>query len=229
MDGDGGGRGPARRDGPADGDGDPDADGFRDGAGDGGRLPVGRFLPPGQRLVDQAPVMHYGPVPRRRPDRWRFTVGGATADGAEHEFTLAELLDLPPLEVVADLHCASGWSSLDERWSGVAARDVVELAPPRRDVEHVLVFAEFGYTATVRLEDLVSPRAVLATHHDGDPLTDARGAPLRLVLPHLYSWKGPKWVRGWNYLTEVERGFWEQRGYHLRGDAWRTERYAYQE
>ena len=25
------------------------------------------------------------------------------------------------------------------------------------------------------------------------------------------------------------RGFWEERGYHLRGDAWREERYAYQE
>ena len=193
------------------------------------RLPADRHLPPGQHLVAEAPVMHYGPVPRRRPERWRFTVGGVTEDGVEHDFTLEQLLGLPPVEVVADLHCATGWSSVDERWSGVAARAVVELAPPRPDIEHVLVFAEYGYSATVRLEDLVSPRTVLATHHDGAPLSDERGGPVRLILPHLYSWKGPKWARGWNYLTDVERGFWEDRGYHLRGDAWRAERYSYQE
>jgi DMSO/TMAO reductase YedYZ molybdopterin-dependent catalytic subunit len=193
------------------------------------RLPADRFLPPGQRLVAEAPVMHYGPVPRRRPDRWRLTVGGATADGSERELTFEQVLALTPLEVVADLHCATGWSSVDERWSGVAARDVVEAAPPRTDVEHVLVFAEYGYAATVRLEDLVSPRAVLATRRGGEALSDERGGPLRLILPHLYSWKGPKWLRGWNYLTEVQRGFWEDRGYHLRGDAWREERYSYQE
>jgi DMSO/TMAO reductase YedYZ molybdopterin-dependent catalytic subunit len=192
-------------------------------------LPADRHLPPGQRLAAPAPVMHYGPVPRRRPDRWRFTVGGASEDGAEHVLTFAEVTALPHHEVVADLHCATGWSAVDERWSGVLARDVVELAPPRHDVEHVLVFAEYGYSATVRLEDLVSARTLLATHRDGEELSDERGGPLRLIVPHLYSWKGPKWLRGWNYLTEVERGFWEERGYHLRGDAWREERYSYQE
>ena len=75
----------------------------------------------------------------------------------------------------------------------------------------------------------MSARAVLATHHDGVPLTQERGAPLRLVIPHLYSWKGPKWVRGWSYTAAPQRGFWEERGYHVRGDAWREERYAYQE
>ena len=93
----------------------------------------------------------------------------------------------------------------------------------------MLVFAEYGYSATVRLEDLVSARTLLATHRDDEELSDERGGPLRLIVPHLYSWRGPKWLRGWNYLTEVERGFWEERGYHLRGDAWREERYSYQE
>lgn len=173
--------------------------------------------------------MHYGPVPRARPDRWRFTVGGATADDTEREFRLADLLALPVADVVADLHCATHWSVLDQRWSGVLARDVIELAPPADGVDQVLVFAEYGYSATVRLEDLASARAVLATALDGRALTPEHGAPMRLVIPHLYSWKGPKWVRGWNYLAEPQRGFWEERGYHMRGDAWLEERYAYQE
>ncbi|ACQ80163.1 oxidoreductase molybdopterin binding [Beutenbergia cavernae DSM 12333] len=192
-------------------------------------LPADRSLPPGQRLVGALPVMHYGPVPKRRPERWDLRVGGATASGAEHVLGWDDVAALPRLEVVADLHCASRWSVLDQSWSGHAASALVELAPPRSDVAEVLVFAEFGYAAVVALEDLVSGRAVLATHLDGEVLDDAHGGPLRLVIPHLYSWKGPKWLRGWTYLTEPERGFWEARGYHRRGDAWREERYAYQE
>lgn len=191
--------------------------------------PPDRSLPPGQRLLPALPVMHYGPVPRFRPERWRFTVGGATRDGCERELLLEELVALPRTDVLADIHCATRWSVLDQCWSGALARDVVALVPPADGVEHVLVFAEYGYAATVRLEDLVSARSLLATHLDGAPLTAEHGAPLRLVIPHLYSWKGPKWLRGWNYLTAPERGFWEERGYHMRGDAWREERYAYQE
>ena len=192
-------------------------------------LPPDRSLPPGQHLVSPLPVMHYGPVPPERPQRWCFTVGGATADGREREFRMAELLALPTSEVVADLHCATHWSVLDQRWSGIPVREVIELAPPTEGVDQVLVFAEYGYSATVRLEDLASARSLLATGLDDRPLTREHGAPMRLVIPHLYSWKGPKWVRGWNYLTAPERGFWEERGYHMRGDAWLEERYAYQE
>src|SRR5699024_846408 len=62
-------------------------------------------------------------------------------------------------------------------------------------------------------------------------LSVERGAPLRLVIPQLYTWEGPKWVRGWNYLTHEAQhlGFWEERGYDLRGDAWREQRFRRQD
>ena len=49
------------------------------------------------------------------------------------------------------------------------------------------------------------------------------------MVPHLYGWKGPKWLRGIEYLTEARRGFWEERGYHTLADPWREERWSYQE
>ena len=55
------------------------------------------------------------------------------------------------------------------------------------------------------------------------------GPPLRLVLPHLYAWKGPKWLVDVEYLAEPRRGFWESQGYHFTGDVAREERYAHQE
>lgn len=174
--------------------------------------------------------MHYGRVPDRDVSQWDVTIGGATASAGEQVFTLATILALPHASEVRDMHCATRWSAVGIEWSGVRVRDVVALAPPAAGVTEVLVFAEFGYAANVPLSDLLDESALLATHQDGEPLTAERGAPVRLVIPHLYTWKGPKWLRGWNYLLPdaSDRGFWEQHGYHSRGDAWREERYAHQ-
>ena len=186
-------------------------------------------LPPGQRLAVGWPVLHYGPVPRLRPDTWDLTVTGATVDGRQHSLSTAAFAALPRVDVVGDLHCVARWTVPGSRWSGVAARTLLELFPPHDAVSHVMVWAEYGYSASLRLEDLASPRAIFATHRDGKQLSPEHGWPLRLVVPHLYAWKGPKWVRGVEYLTEPARGFWEVRGYHQHGDPWREERYSYQE
>jgi DMSO/TMAO reductase YedYZ molybdopterin-dependent catalytic subunit len=50
---------------------------------------------------------------------------------------------------------------------------------------------------------------------------------MRLVVPHLYFWKSAKWVRGLEFLPEDVPGFWEDAGYHMRGDPWKEERYRY--
>ena len=188
-----------------------------------------RVLPPGQRPASRLKIQHYGPVPRFREESWRFVVSGATAEGCDRSLELAELAALPTATVRGDLHCVARWSVPDLEWQGVLARTLLELCPPADDVTHVLAWAEYGFSSTLRLDDLASPRAVLATHLDGEVLTPERGYPLRLVVPHLYAWKGPKWLRGIEYLRQPVRGFWEERGYHAVGDPWREERYSYQE
>ena len=45
-------------------------------------------------------------------------------------------------------------------------------------------------------------------------------------MPHLYFWKSAKWVRGLELLDYDLPGFWEQNGYHMRGDPWTEERYG---
>lgn len=177
--------------------------------------------------------MHYGPLPRKSDREWSFTVGGATASGRDEVLSMDEVVQLPRLRIAADMHCGTHWSVLDQHWMGHSAAALVQKCPPAPGVRQALVFAEYGYAANVHLDDLASPRSVLATHWNGAPLPVERGAPMRLVIPQLYTWKGPKWVRGWNYLTEGEEqeqlGFWEERGYHIRGDAWREQRYSYQD
>lgn len=204
-----------------------------DGLGDGTAAVNGPLdhdrMPPGQHVADGWPVMHYGRAPTFRPDTWDFQVLGATADGGATRWSYEELMALPQADVRGDFHCVTKFSMLDNTWTGVRASTVLEAAPPGPSVTHVLVWADRGYTANLRLSDLAADGAVLAHSHNGVPLLVDHGWPLRLVVPHLYGWKGPKWVRGLEYLTTDRRGFWEERGYHNVGDPWREQRYSYQE
>jgi DMSO/TMAO reductase YedYZ molybdopterin-dependent catalytic subunit len=188
-----------------------------------------RALPPGQRLAAGFPVRHYGPVPKFRPDTWNLVVNGATADGFERSLDVGAFAELARDRVVADLHCVSKWTVPDNAWEGVLASTLMKAVPPADDVTHVMAWAEYGYSSNLRLDDFAAPETLLATHHNGEPLTPEHGWPLRLVVPHLYSWKGPKWLRMIEYLTAERRGYWEERGYHTLGDPWDEQRYSYQE
>jgi DMSO/TMAO reductase YedYZ molybdopterin-dependent catalytic subunit len=203
------------------------------------------WLPPGQAARDALWVTHYGPVPRGDPDTWAmsFTYDAPapeSPDGPEDDLlppaarplgqlTVAELTPLGRATVTADMHCASKRSAHGLVWEGTPAAAVLDAFPPPDDVVGVLVYGEYGYAANVRISDLREPTTLLATHLDGQPLTPEHGWPVRLILPHLYAFKGPKWFRGWEYLTRSRRGFWEERGYHLVGDPWSGNRYSYQE
>lgn len=186
-------------------------------------------LPPGQYESTGTPVVHYGPVPRFKPETWRFRVFGGTESGREHIWTLEEMTALPGATVVADMHCVTRFTVPGNRWRGVPAATVLEAAPPAAGVSYVMLWAEYGYSANIRLSDFAAGTTLLATHRDGRELSPEHGFPLRLVLPHLYAWKSVKWLRGIEYLTEDRRGFWEDRGYHNVADPWSEQRYAYQE
>ena len=186
-------------------------------------------LPPGQRLQRGWPVTHYGPVPRFKADRWEFRVFGATADGDKTCWNHEEFSSLPYATIIADFHCVTKFSMLGMEWGGVSTETVLKLAPPADDVTHVMVWAEYGFSSNIRIEDFLDHQSIFATHKGGEPLTAEHGFPVRLIVPTLYAWKGPKWVRGVEYMTADRRGFWEERGYHNLGDPWTEQRYSYQE
>lgn len=185
-------------------------------------------LPPGQRSAPRWRASTYGRVPRLDPDEWALTVAGATRDGGVHVLDRAELSRLGTVEVAAGLHCVDRHSVSGLRWGGWRLRDVVALAPPSDGAAHVLLAAARGYSSAVLVEDLLHPDALLATHVDGEPLTPEHGWPARVVLPHLYGFKGPKWVVELTYYHDRPEGYWESHGYHPRARVALEERWAYQ-
>ena len=180
-------------------------------------------LPPGQTLTLKWPVLHYGSVPRFDPAKWDFRVWGLVEHPAR--LTWEEFNRLPHRHTKSDFHCVTRWSRFDNQWDGIAFREIMRLVVPKAEAHYVLVHAEQGFTANVPLADLDGDNVLLATHHDGQPLTPEHGYPLRLIVPHLYAWKSVKWVRGLEFLDHDVPGFWEQNGYHMYGDPFKEQRF----
>jgi len=184
-------------------------------------------IPPGQRLVKGWPVLQFGPIPRFDEAEWNFEVSGLV----ESPYTLSysDLKELGAATVKADMHCVTGWSTLDNEWEGIPFRVLAEKAGPKAEAAWVVTHCDYGYTSNLSLKAMLDDDVLIAWGHNGQPLAPEHGFPLRLVVPKRYAWKSAKWLRGLEFVDRNVRGFWEVRGYHMHADPWREERYSYQE
>ena len=184
-------------------------------------------LPPGQVITEKWPILTYGETPRVDLARWTFRCFGKVAK--DTSWSWSELLALPRIEVVSDIHCVTRWSRFDNRWEGVSAREILRRVEPLPEAVAVMAHSEGGYTTNIALTDLDAEDALLAIRHDGTDLAPEHGGPCRLVVPRLYFWKSAKWIRAFELLDVNAPGFWEENGYHMRADPFREERYSDQE
>jgi DMSO/TMAO reductase YedYZ molybdopterin-dependent catalytic subunit len=184
----------------------------------------GDRLPPGQKLTDGWPVLHYGGIPKIELDTWKFELGGLVEEPAS--FTWQELMAMPQTTLHNDIHCVTTWSKFDNDWTGVSIAEILKRVQLKPEATHVMIHSYGGYTTNLSLADLDRAENLLAHTHNGEALTRDHGWPARLVVPHLYFWKSAKWVRGFNFIAKDQPGFWEMYGYHMRGDPWKEERYS---
>ena len=183
--------------------------------------------PPGQTLTTKWPVLHYGSVPKVDPEsaNWRLKVFGLCDH--PYELTYQEMRALPAVDVVCDMHCVTHWSRLDNTFTGVPARAIIERSKPQATAKFVMCHSEAGFTTNVPLEAFIADDCILAYQWDGKEIERDHGWPLRGLVPRLYLWKSAKWIRGIELRANDAPGFWEQNGYHMHGDPWREERFGW--
>lgn len=184
----------------------------------------GDRLPPGQHLVKDWPVLDLGEQPEVPLGAFRLDVTGALERPASWDW--GTFTALPQTRSVSDIHCVTTWSRYDNTWEGVTTRAILDLVRPTADARAVMLRSHDGYTTNLLLEDFADPDALVAHSWEGRPLSREHGGPARLVVPHLYFWKSAKWLRKIELLTADKAGFWERRGYHMRGEPWAEERYS---
>jgi DMSO/TMAO reductase YedYZ molybdopterin-dependent catalytic subunit len=155
-------------------------------------------------------------MPQFDPASWRLNIDGLV--GSPQAITYDELRALPSVEQVSTFHCVTGWTVQDVHWRGVRFADLLASAQPSPEAR-VLTFtsAEKPYVDTLSLQQARLADVMLAYAMDGQPLAREHGAPVRVVIPEMYGYKGVKWVERITLGADAQPGYWEQRGYDTDG------------
>ena len=187
-------------------------------------------LPPGQALTRKFPVVgEKEPAPEALDlASWRLSIGGLVSRPLQLRYD--EVLARPQRELVADVHCVTGWSHLGMRFTGLPLAELLAEAGPLAEARFVRFAAYSPRSHDTSLPLELARRDTWLVHVvDGAPLSPAHGFPLRTVTPSRYFYKSLKWVREVELLAEDRLGFWERESaYHNRADPWPgDERYVF--
>ena len=152
---------------------------------------------------------------------WSVTVGGECArPGTVPLETL--LAGLVPEERIYRMRCVEGWSMVIP-WLGVPLGEVLKRFEPTSDAKFVAFttladpvqmpgirapILDWPYREGLRIDEAMHPLALLATGMYGRPLPQQNGAPLRLVVPWKYGFKGIKSIVAIDFLRKAPRTSW---------------------
>jgi DMSO/TMAO reductase YedYZ molybdopterin-dependent catalytic subunit len=181
-------------------------------------------LPPGQRQVDNFPVLDLGIKPEIPLEKWELKIHGKV----ENPVTLdwAAFMKLPQFEDASDFHCVTTWSQFDMAWRGVSFFTIADLVRPRPEATHVFFKSYDSYSTNNPVEVCMDDDVLIAHTLNGQPITPEHGGPVRVIVPKRYAWKGAKWIREIVFLDRDILGYWEVRGYSNSADPWKEDRFS---
>lgn len=162
-------------------------------------------LPPGQYEIEHFPRFGLTPFAVRFPTTTETATIQIVGDVNRPVEVSAELTRIVRIEQRSDFHCVTTWTRRGLEWGGIRFSDfyrqiVVPHAVPHPNASFVVLHGQDGARASLPLEDLLAPDVLLADRLNGQPLSIAHGAPLRLVAPAHYGYKSVK------HINRI--GFW---------------------
>ncbi|MFZ5863043.1 MAG: protein-methionine-sulfoxide reductase catalytic subunit MsrP [Nitrospirota bacterium] len=167
-----------------------------------------------------------------KPRPWTLMVDGEVARPAAYE--LSDFIKPYTLEERVYRHrCVEAWSMVIP-WVGIPLRDVIARAQPTSKARYVAFTTlhdparmpgqrrpvlDWPYVEGLRVDEAMHPLTILAVGLYGETLPNQNGAPLRLVVPWKYGFKGIKSIvkisftqqqppTTWSAMNPREYGFY---------------------
>ena len=142
-------------------------------------------------------------------------------------FDLDELLKIsPPEERVYRMRCVEGWSMVIP-WAGMPLSKLLDRVEPLSGAKYVAFqtlldpkrmpnqrrrVLPWPYVEALRMDEAMHPLTILASGLYGRQLPNQNGAPLRLVVPWKYGFKGIKSIVKIQLLAEQPQTTWSAYG-----------------
>jgi sulfoxide reductase catalytic subunit YedY len=148
--------------------------------------------------------------PAEKAGRMKTQPWAVAVEGLVHKprtFAIEDVLKLAPLEErIYRLRCVEGWSMVIP-WVGFPLEKLLRQVEPLGSAKYVefwtlydpksmpgvrLPVLDWPYVEGLRLDEALHPLTLLAVGLYGEELPNQNGAPLRLVVPWKYGFKGAK-------------------------------------
>jgi sulfoxide reductase catalytic subunit YedY len=173
--------------------------------------------------IDKADPAQNAQSFRTRP--WSVTVGGeAEVTGT---FTIEDILKPHALEErIYRLRCVEAWS-LVVPWVGFPLGDLLKRFKPTSKAKFVefktlydpkqmpgqrYSVLEWPYVEGLRIDEAMHPLAIMAVGLYGKAIPNQNGAPMRLIVPWKYGFKGIKAIVGIRFTERAPRTSWSIAG-----------------
>ena len=154
---------------------------------------------------------------------WQVAVEGLVSNSKV--FDLDDLKKIsPPQERVYRMRCVEGWSMVIP-WAGIPLADVLAHVQPLSGAKYVAFqtlmdpkrlpgeatdVLDWPYVEGLRMDEAMHPLALLAVGLYGRELPSQNGAPLRLVVPWKYGFKGIKSIAKITLLDSMPTTTWNR-------------------
>jgi len=164
------------------------------------------------------PARHAGSL-RTRP--WTVKVEGEVARPGSYDLE-ALFKGIAQEERIYRFRCVEAWSMVVP-WNGYPLGEVIQRLEPTsraRFVEFTTLFdpqqmpgqrssvLDWPYVEGLRMDEAMHPLTLLVTGVYGRPIPNQNGAPVRLIVPWKYGFKGGKSIVRIRFLEQMPRTAW---------------------
>lgn len=167
-----------------------------------------------------------------KPQPWTVSIEGEVKKNKT--ISIEDIFKLAPLEErIYRMRCVEGWSMVIP-WIGLPLAQLIKWAEPNANAKYVefisladtqqmpgqnLQVLDWPYTEGLRIDEAMNPLSIMAVGLYGEQLPNQNGAPMRLVTPWKYGFKGAKAivkirftekmpVTSWMKVAPSEYGFY---------------------
>ncbi|MDP9163185.1 MAG: molybdopterin-binding protein [Pseudomonadota bacterium] len=146
---------------------------------------------------------------------WRLAVDGLVARPLS--LSLAELRAAPHRTQITRHDCVEGWSAIGQ-WTGTPLRLLLQQAGLRSSARYIVFHCAdlsggLPYYESIDLIDAMHPQTILAWGMNGQLLSVAHGAPLRLRVERQLGYKQAKYVMRIEAVASLDGLFGGKGGY----------------
>jgi sulfite dehydrogenase len=181
---------------------------------------------------------HLSDIPEVDAKSWKLAVAGDGANG-QSEFSLADLRQMPAIEVAAVCQCSGNRRGLFQphvagvqwgfgamgcaRFKGVRLKDILDKVGLKKEaIEIVVDGADKGafdktpdFIKSIPVWKAIDDNTIIAYEMNGAALPHWNGFPARLIVP---GWTATYWVKqvtSINVATKAFDGFWMKSAYRI--------------